>query len=723
MIPVSPLRSSGESLQPNDIPLAHIRQHDPATRTWDKTHHEYFGFKQQKKPLSDLRVPMAPCPVIGDWTSEAISAEPEKVEPRYVPQGPEWDIPFILRHRFFNWVYPILEAEFSTRAEQMKMSYGIMDTTSWKREFLGQEKLQDGEFKLERGWTKAQVYESADQIRHAAEHRRNMAMIDIQCGLTLSEVFGNEVVYAQNMAAFELVCVAGRTTLQNDPQVFQALDEILGTARSCGTITELYTSIQYIIEGAIFRYTERNHPDILADKGWTIPEHGEMPQWEEAYRKLTAKQDVFLDPYGHLLTTSLCYARRLRVYAAHRKYYDLELTLSTIHRSLKCLMVLGDFEAAIEVEILAEQYLSHNSRDGVLKRLANEYLDEQLPPVADILPRRRAERRRVAIARVLKDAPLDASNHQESASKADWRHPTLLNPPSLTDESSSSSSTAWGFKSQKLSPRPSLPPLPSRIEISSPDLADFLDETTRPSMHPTLRTVPAPHSVNEWSTSSDDTKIPWTVDTYEMPDPPDLTSEGQKLKKSLADAFEAEMLHMDRAEVSIIGSTGNGEVQDASPSDATQVEADGEHTPAGDVAREDRVDEVARYYERVGEQVPRYVHLSVRREIRLYYRETEETPIVREDEQEDPAVSEDEYEVPPLSDSEHEEPTLSDDEHEDPAPSDDEHEDPAVWEYEQDDLPVWADEQRSPAFLQEEPPAWEHEQSLHNPNTNTDIEW
>lgn len=728
MIPVGPLRSSGESLRPDDIPLAHIRQQEPATRTWDKAHRESFGFKQQNMRLSDPRIPMAPCPVIGDRTNEPILEEPEKAEPKYVPKGPEWVIPFILRHRFFNWVYPILEAEFAARADDSEMEYGKLDTTQWKREFLKQPKLQGGKFVLERGWTKAQVYEAADQIRHAAEHRRNMGMIDIRCGLTLPEVFGNEEVYARIMSVFELVCVAGRTTAQKDPQVFQALDKMWGTARSCGTITELYTSFQYIIEGALFRYTERNHPEILADKGWTMPEQGEMPQWEEVCRELTAKQDVFLDPYGHLLSNCLFNARRLRVFAAHRKPYDLEITLNTIHRSLKCLMTLGEFESAIEVEILAEQYLTQNTRDGVLKRLANAYLDEKLPPVEDVLPRRRAERRRVAITRVLKDAPLDVNDEEGSAPKDDCQHPMLFNPPSSIDESPDPSSMAWGFEPQKRSPRPSLPPLPSQINKSTPDSADVLHETSRPSMHPILRTVPVPYSVREWrpdEDEDDDTDISETVDTYDTPDPPYLTSEAQTLKKALADAFEAEMLDKDKTDIPGRPSTGDREVRDASMSDATQVQAREEQTPAGEVEREEVVDDVARYYERVGEQVPRYVHLSIRREIRVYYRKPEETPAVQNNEQEAPVVSEDQQ-GEPLSKDEHEEPALSEDDQEEPALSDDEQEELSISDNDNEELPAWGVELENPAIWkieQEELPAWDSEQSFHDPNINSSIEW
>ncbi len=738
MIPVSPLRPYSESLQPTDIPWAHIRQHEPETRVWDNLRRERFGVRQQRMVISGIRIPMAPCPNIDGMTSAPISEEPEKVEPRYIPQGPEWDIPFILRHRFFNWVYPILEAEFADRAVEKEMSYGVMDTTSWKKEFLEQRKLLDGEFTLKRGWTKNQVYVMADHIRHAAEHRRNMAVIDIRCGLTLPEVFGNEQVYAHIMSVFELVCVAGRTNARDDPQVYQALDKILGTSRSCGTMTQLYTSIQYIIEGAIFRYTKRNHPEILANKGWTIPEHGEMPLWKEAYLKLTAKQDVFLDPYGYLLNDCLFYAGRLRVSAAHRKFLGLEHTLRQMHQAFKCLMVLGDFEAAVEVEILAEQYLTRNTRDGVLKRLADEYLDEELPPMEDVLRRRRAERRRDAITRVLKN-PLMVDEHQQPAPESDWANPMLDDSPSPTTESPSSSSMAWGFDPQELPPTRPLPPLPNRIKVSNPDLTDSLRETASPSMHPKLRTVPEPYSVSHWNPRFD---LPDTEDICEMPNLPKMTAEEYKIMTALADAFEAEMLEMDRTEVLGVPSTGYRKGKASCPSVVNPAETGREQTSAGDSESENDGDEVARYYERVGEKVPRYVHISVRREIRVYYMKQTETPAGQEDEQEKPAVSsseeaepavlEDEEEEPVLSEEE-EEPGLSDDEQEEFTTSEEEEEAPAfsedeeaVWGYEQEVAASWGYEQEEPTSWeheQEKPPSWDEERLLYTPDSNTDIKW
>lgn len=296
---------------------------------------------------------MAPCPNIESWTGRPIVAQP--AEPMYIPSGPVWDIPFLLRHRFLNWAYRILEAEFATRAAEMGLEYGSRDTMKWKSLFLENVILNRGEYTLRRGWTYEQVIEMADQLRHAAEHRRNIGFDDMRCGLTLPEVLGHDAEYAQIMSVFELVRVAGRTTAQDDPQTFQTLDEIFGNSRKCGTTTELYTSIQYIIEAAIFQYTDRHHPEILAEKGWTVPEQGEMPLWEETYKekKLTAKQDVFPDLDDSLLNICLDRARTLRNVAAHRSARGRVTTPVYVHNAMKCLMLLGRFDAAIEVEILA----------------------------------------------------------------------------------------------------------------------------------------------------------------------------------------------------------------------------------------------------------------------------------------------------------------------------------------------------------------------------------
>ncbi len=88
-------------------------------------------------------------------------------------------------------------------------------------------------------------------------------------------------------------------------------------------------------------------------------------------------------------------------------------------------------------------------------------------------------------------------------------------------------------------------------------------------------------------------------------------------KKPWADASEAELLAMDRTDVSGIPSTRYRKPQAASPADALREGAGRKQLPGGDTKYEKSRDEVADNYRMVGEEVPGGVHLSVRREIRM----------------------------------------------------------------------------------------------------------
>lgn len=686
MKPVRPLRSTGDSLRPTDIPLTDVRQQDYRIRNRDQLDHESFGVKQQKVICEDLKIPMAPCPNIKGWDGQPIVAVP--AEPLYIPSGPVWDIPFLLRHRFLNWAYRILEAEFATRAADAGLEFGSMDTMQWKKLFLNNETLDRGEYTLRRGWIYKRVIEMADQIRHAAEHRQNIGFDDMRCGLTLPEVFGHDAVYAKIMSVFGLVRVAGRATAQDDPQTFQTLTEIFGDSRKCGTTTELYTSIQYIVEAAIFQYTERYHPEILAEKGWTVPEQGEMPLWEEMYKekKLTAKQDVFPDLDDSLLNTCLDRARTLRNVAAHRSARGRETTPVYIHNAIKCLMLLGRFDAAIEVEILAEQFLTDNSRESVLKRLAGEYLEAELPSTDDPLPRRREERRRVAIAQALTDASFSENTRQKSTSGSDWGTSTPVDTPSPRSESPNSSSTTWGdspppkphspttkspshtpkawdhststdplspttmarwgIEPPKPPPNPSLIPLPIEVRLTRPDITDILLETANPSMHPVLKTVPAPSVCSLWDPLSytEDTEISWTEDRYEMCDLPKISAEVQRFRVG----FEAEMRNLESSDIATIPLSAYQNLKTATATNIIWTAL--EHkTPSPEAIEQEQDNstwrtDVSNYYARVYETMPDYVHLSIRREIRLYEGKLREAPmddVVEDEEEEPPEVPED----------------------------------------------------------------------------------
>ncbi|KAL6720312.1 hypothetical protein ACLMJK_002233 [Lecanora helva] len=438
-----------------------------------------------------------------NWSSTTYDSE-ESLEPSDIPQAPypsivqagyavqgldeDLNFPFLVRHKFLGWLVLVLEAAYNDYARGQGFFRGKMEMSKWSVFFQREDKLAQSTSDYGLPFSKREIYKGTEQIRHASVHRDRITMDDLKSGMTLPRLLRDT---PRRELIDEVYRLVRRSLNANDEaKALEILEDELSSYRKVDSTSALYTKFMFMIESALFRYSQRYHPDLLALKGWVCPEQGEMPQWKYSFRYsrgFDAEQDVFLDSLRKILKECLWEARLLRNRTEHRNMDGDEQVAKWTHRSIKCLLVLGDSNAALEVEILAEQWLTKVSRNSVLRRLQEEYLLAPLPEEAFAL--RREKKRRSAIAAILQKASSLDDRHEDLISCV---HP--LTPPSTPDSD-------WEtFDWRNGAPESSSDlALPDRIILTFADDRPELRETISGSMHPKLQAFPEPSTGVVWT--------------------------------------------------------------------------------------------------------------------------------------------------------------------------------------------------------------------------------
>lgn len=306
----------------------------------------------------------------------------------------------------------------------------------------------------------AKTIEAGRQVRLAAVHRWDIAAKDLWYAMLIPEMLEDKQRAVQVARVFDLVCAA--IVPGANPLTLQALATALQTSEECTMPYQLCTFCEIRVEKALFNYCYYRHRYILDNNGWEVAEQGELPAWDAIWKeeKLKARQDIFPDEDGDLLKKCLSACREARNSAAHRLLeHEQELVvqkrilLTHTHNSMKTLVVLGNYEAALEVEIKVEQFFTKTTRDDILIRLRSCYLDQDLASVKDNhnFTRRRESGRRAAITRLLEVTSLPPIKTQRPMSDTGSESSTSTDPslPTLTPPSSRSSSPSPSFLSEK----------------------------------------------------------------------------------------------------------------------------------------------------------------------------------------------------------------------------------------------------------------------------------
>ena len=684
----------GNRLKPIDIPREELRQWEPISRSQAQLDLEVFLFNQRDPGPCKIRVPMAPCPCLCSLDGETKDDESCNLDRKasMSEEEPQLRLPFRLRHKFLNWLVLMFEAIYNERARQQGTSYQNMDMARWRQVFENDSRLDRGDFTEDLPYTKGEVYKGTEMIRHAAEHRRNIAIIDLECGLSLPRLLGDRPREQEMKYIYHLVCSLVES--KGEDELFDALEKALRSVAEIDSVTKLYTKLQSTIEASIFRYTQRNHPGLLVEKGWTEPEQGEMPIWEEAYRRYrgtTAKQDSFPNDKGDLLSTCLSQGRDLRNRAAHRHHQSEEEVVGAAHRTIRCLMVLGEPNAALEAEISVEQFLTGGTRDDVLRRLQDTFLDEQLPSDEDTYARRREEQRRAAITNVLSELSLPERDHDKSTSCTNQEYASVELEPGELEESNRCSLADCQPTSNNA--------LPSQILLTYPNFWEVRCETISPSMHPKLKVLPNPDSMVIWDHAQEQQQIPasgtfWDDEANSKDDADavqvscqtsETESETDAEEKAVEDEPYSESENTSgQSGHEDVGLDQNWDSEDCAPTatddcgnesqsgswdfyyscqspnsqDCADTKSDMSGWPSDDTTavnssdsafsssrdtlvgvddvefpdfKQYGADEVSAYYNMVGEEMPKEIALSVRREIRNWWRTPQPKIVPEED--------------------------------------------------------------------------------------------
>ena len=489
------LQNMAESLQGFLREREEATYYQPRRSTGFETERPYHHRSLSGETLSGephsstaLSTPEAP----GTESSDLISETPTFAE------SPELsEISFKIRHRFFGWLIPVLEAcylEFATAnlgrpyldailSDKCLEDVAQIDLPLWRHiiERAVEKGILTNQAFFAYRLNRSNIFIGAEAVRHARIHREDIATIDLSDAKCLPELLGDSRRKAEIQHAFDLVA-AETTNLDNvDQEVTDTINQFFTTRECTTTQTDVFAGFQRIIEHRLYHYSQQHHPDILAHKGWTMAEQGEMPRWEEAFRDIPfTSQTDFPNDTGNLLSICLSKARGLRNDVAHRHRYGQEKFLDHVHNSIKTLLVLDDTSSAIEVEIAAEAWLLGTTREKVLLRLRDEYLVDDVEGIADSSERRREVNRRAAIAEILRGEVLpDWLNTVDENSRLD--EPPCSRLPRAETRCVEEESRECA--------------IPDQIRLTPPDTWATRRETFSNSMHPMLKVLNIP----EWS--------------------------------------------------------------------------------------------------------------------------------------------------------------------------------------------------------------------------------
>ncbi|KAL9636376.1 MAG: hypothetical protein Q9164_002854 [Protoblastenia rupestris] len=168
---------------------------------------------------------------------------------------------------------------------------------------------------------------------------------------------------------------------------------------------QLIHKIITLLEAPLFALAQKTLPDLLQEHEWTRPEQVETGHWLDLWEKSPPASVKWDD-----LKDMLHGVRLMRNAWAHRNIVDEYTIHPWIHNAMRLAMFLGDYEQAVEIEILAEQWFEGTSRHNVLKRLRDVYLSDQ--PTSTLGPED-IRKRQMAITNILAAMSLASESEAE----------------------------------------------------------------------------------------------------------------------------------------------------------------------------------------------------------------------------------------------------------------------------------------------------------------------
>lgn len=341
-------------------------------------------------------------------------------------------LPFLRRHYLLTYIQRILE-ETCVRYARTHLSQYFSNLT-WKQDnliFLSSQYqtdrlvhknwLDDDEIELEY-WMKTfaerihgmprstQVYQAVYDLRNAAVHRGVPATRDD--GNPMDPFNYKDLTQAMQLPhlledenAHEQISNALRSIMEDpalDEETRAAIEKEIHTPPPCTSRYQFLARIQTMLEETCFHTALRKIPNVLQREGWHCHEQLEITKYEDLFFRyeIYGQNDAFADKpkdpqtsgdsqtpgnskppaEGIRLGSYLNEARiHTRNVVHHRLTNDNGLLtdhgklVKQTHNAISLCLLQGDWNQAIEIEILAEMFMTKTSREQVLRRLKAVY--------------------------------------------------------------------------------------------------------------------------------------------------------------------------------------------------------------------------------------------------------------------------------------------------------------------------------------------------------------
>lgn len=177
-------------------------------------------------------------------------------------------------------------------------------------------------------------------------------------------------------------CIMEDSTL--DEEIRAATGMEIFTPTPCTTRYQFLARIQTMLEETCFNTAARKIPDVLRRKNWHCHEQLEIKEYDDIFHRYGIQRQNHIFPqmatasqsWGNFFSGVRIFIRNV----AHHRLTKVDGLLTEhgtlikyIHLAITMCILQGDWNQAIEIEILAEIYLTKKSRDQVLERLESVY--------------------------------------------------------------------------------------------------------------------------------------------------------------------------------------------------------------------------------------------------------------------------------------------------------------------------------------------------------------
>ena len=333
-------------------------------------------------------------------------------------------LPFVTKHHFLTHIQRILEATCLDYA-RTKLS-GYLGDLEWKKKKL---MFPSGEYEPDKYvyrdwlaedgielkyWLKmfhqcfraglkkpyGEIFNAAVFLRNAAAHRNDLGDFgfeELSLAMQLPEILGDVRREVEIDDAFRYIMED--PTLDDDDK--ESVKTAMFSPPPCTSHYRLLGRIQTMLEETCFNYAFSKIPEVLQKNGWEIPQQIELQQWYDVFFNYYVRHDDEahkLFPYldNRSLLDALSGARnKIRNVVAHRELLTDEEAVQQVHAAIMICILMGAWQQAVEVEVLAEGYFTRRSRKQVMWRLKVDFWRGEM----DCLYERE---RRVAIAKLLR---------------------------------------------------------------------------------------------------------------------------------------------------------------------------------------------------------------------------------------------------------------------------------------------------------------------------------